>query len=109
LDPNTPIYEVLDNVDNILPEEKISKKINLTLKIESIIADLLNPFITFGELKARLGIPIPEDGSIKNSLKKLADRGIVSMTYNKWGIITIPKNLETPAPPEILDDEWENV
>jgi hypothetical protein len=101
LDHNTPAYEILDNNCSDLLEEKIDKKENLARRIENIIADWVNPLITFGELKARLGIPIPEDGSIKNSLKKLADRGIVSMTDNKWGIITIPKYLENSASPDV--------
>jgi hypothetical protein len=69
-----------------------NKQKNLTETIHEILSRWPEDTIGFEDLKRLINRnPLPEDGSIKNCLKVLADQGIVQKTDNSWGIITIIK------------------
>jgi hypothetical protein len=87
-----PEYELLEQRDYQVQQNSQEKSPGLANKIKEVIDELKGSTITFDNLKALLGgNPSPKDGSIKNSLKQLANAGIIRMTYGRWDVIT--KNL----------------
>ena len=94
-----PTFEI---VEELTPNAQKSiqiltshKATNIAERIISIISGWDRDTITLVELMTKLGgDEMPKKGSIKNSLKELADMGYVQKTNGRWDVITILEPLK---------------